>query len=280
MASKHLLAGPWVGEFGWELFAWQAYIRSLSRHYDKTTIICRPTSHSIYTDFADNFMYYSPDKGQADSFFMHGLNFSETIRDLLSGTDLLDENTSLLVPRRIGVPPHTHWSEAFPFGEHTVKPEYIKFGQHKSSGEFNHKHDYVFHIRDRKLRRQDNWSLDNWKHLRDMIGPTLGGGSIACIGTHSDSAHIEGTADLRGHELDLIFKVMSHAKCAFGPSSGPMHLASLCGTPHVVWSHGGNRERYERNWNPLNTPVLFLDKHEWHPPADYVWSRYWDWEKQ
>ena len=60
MASKHLLAGPWVGEFGWELFAWQAYIRSLSRHYDKTTIICRPTSHSIYTDFCRQLYVLQP----------------------------------------------------------------------------------------------------------------------------------------------------------------------------------------------------------------------------
>ena len=138
---------------------------------------------------------------------------------------------------------HTHWSEAFPFGEYTVKPEYIKFGQHKSSGEFNHKHDYVFHIRDRKLRRQDNWSLDNWKHLRDMIGPTLGGGSIACIGTHSDSAHIEGTADLRGHELDLIFKVMSHAKCAFGPSSGLICILQVFVALRMSFGHMEVTER-------------------------------------
>ena len=233
MASKHLLAGPWVGEFGWELFAWQAYIRSLSKHYDKTTIICRPTSHDIYSDFADTFMYYSPDKGQADSFFMHGLDFSKTIREVLSGTEILDNNTSLLIPRRIGIPPHTHWSEAFPFGEHIVKPEYINFTSKYESNIFEYKYDYVFHIRDRKLRRQDNWSLDNWKKLRDMIGDS---GTIACIGMRSDAAHIEGIADLRGRDLSMVFQILKYAKCAFGPSSGPMHLASLCGTPHVVWS--------------------------------------------
>ena len=32
---KRLIAGPWVGEFGWELFAWQGYIRALSRHLKK-----------------------------------------------------------------------------------------------------------------------------------------------------------------------------------------------------------------------------------------------------
>ncbi len=278
--EKRLIAGPWVGEFGWELFAWQAYIRSLSKHYDKTIIICRTTSHSLYSDFADEYMYFDPTKGQADSFFMHGLDFHDAIRDLLSGTGLdLGGTTSLLVPRRIGWPPHTHWRESFPFGEHMIKPEYINFSEKVQPSEYEKQYDYIFHIRDRLLRKADNWELDNWKRLRDLIGPTLGGGSIACIGTHKDSAHIDGTADLRDAELETVFRALGTAKCMFGPSSGPMHLASLCGTPHVVWSHGGNRDRYERNWNPLKTPVLFLDEWGWHPHPEDVWARFFDWEK-
>ena len=31
---KTLIAGPWVGEFGWELAAWQGYIRALSKNFD------------------------------------------------------------------------------------------------------------------------------------------------------------------------------------------------------------------------------------------------------
>lgn len=275
-SNKILIAGPWVGEFGWELFAWQAYVRSLSKHYDKTTVICRPTSHSLYSDFADDFMYYNPSKGQADSFFMHGLDFHKSIKEIFSNGSGLKHGTSLLVPRRIGWPPHTHWSEAFPFGEHTVKPEYINFCDRVAEEEFNFKYDYVFHIRNRQLRREDNWSLSNWEKLRDHIGEPE---RIACIGTHKDSAHISGTADLRGTDLEVLFKVMSTAKCMFGPSSGPMHLASLCGVPHIVWSHGGNKDRYEKNWNPLATPVLFLGKYDWHPTPEYVFEEFTKWKK-
>jgi len=277
--KKNLIAGPWVGEFGWELFAWQAYIRSLSENYKKTTIICRPSSHAIYSDFADEFIYFNPSAGQADSFFMHGLDFHESIRKILSSGHTLEQGTSLLVPRRIGWPPHTHWSEAFPFGEHIVKPKYINFADKITTQEFHFQYDYIFHVRDRKLRRADNWSIANWERLRDLIGPTLGGGNIACIGTTKDSAHIEGTTDLRDTDLDILFKVLSTAKGVFGPSSGPMHLASLCGAPHVVWSHNGNRERYEKNWNPLKTPVLFLDEWDWHPEPEDVWARFFHWEK-
>lgn len=278
-SEKHLIAGPWVGEFGWELFAWQAYIRSLSQHYEKTTVICRPSSHELYADFASEYIYFSPNKGQADSFFMHGLDFHDSIKDILSNGNALEKGTSLLVPRRIGWPPHTHWSEGFPFGKHVVKPKYINFSDGIEKQIDDLQYDYIFHIRDRKLRRADNWSLDNWRRLRDMIGPTLGGGKIACIGTTSDSAHIEDTDDLRGVELSTLFKIMGSATAVFGPSSGPMHLASLCGAPHVVWSHSGNRDRYEKNWNPLKTPVLFLDEWNWHPDPEDVWCRFFDWEK-
>ena len=47
---KTLIAGPWSGEFGWELFAWQAYIRSLSKYFEKTTIICRENSQYLYSN--------------------------------------------------------------------------------------------------------------------------------------------------------------------------------------------------------------------------------------
>jgi hypothetical protein len=41
-----------------------------------------------------------------------------------------------------------------------------------------------------------------------------------------------------------------------------MHLASLCGCPHVTWytadTHPNLRRRYELEWNPFGTRTLFL----------------------
>ncbi len=36
--EKLLLAGPWVGEFGWELFCWQGHLRRISKNYNKTIV--------------------------------------------------------------------------------------------------------------------------------------------------------------------------------------------------------------------------------------------------
>lgn len=266
---KTLIAGPWVGEFGWELFAWQAYVRSLSRNFDKTIIISRPNSKPLYGDFCDQFIEFSPTGGLSDSFFMHNVDCKKEIKNIITNNKIpLTKETTLFLPRRIGMPPHTHYKQAVIFGNYVVKPEYITFGL-----KGQRKYDYVFHIRDRKLREQDNWSLENWNKLKSLLSDKR----IACIGTKRESGWIEGTEDLRDHSLEEVFDVLRNAECAFGPSSGPMHLASLCGCPHVVWSIPNNHKRYTTNWNPLQTPVLFDSHHSWHPSADYVFEKFSKW---
>lgn len=266
-----LIAGPWVGEFGWELFAWQAYIRRLSYHFDKTIIISREKSKALYEDFATQFIAHNPYGGMADSFFMYNVDTQACFREIVKQNKIvLDKNTTLLLPRRIGIPPHTHYSHEIPFGKFSIAPEYVCFGV-----EIEKEYDYVFHIRNRKLREQDNWSLENWSKLLELLGDK----KIACIGTKESSGIVDGADDLRGSDLKKVTTVLRNATCAFGPSSGPMHLASLCACPHVVWSTKKNKIRYEENWNPLKTPVLFLGEYEWHPTAEYVYNKFSSWEK-
>ena len=270
--NKTLIAGPWVGEFGWELFAWQAYIRSLSRSYDKTIVISRENSKPLYEDFCNQFISYNPVGGLADSFFMYDLDIKKEFRKIITDNNVvLDKNTTVLFPRRIGFPPATHFSEAIDFGKLSIAPEYIKFGE-----EQNKKYDYIFHIRSRQLRQEDNWSLENWSSLKQMLNSD----KIACIGTKKESGWIEGTDDLRDLNLGDLFSVLRNSDFVFGPSSGPMHLSSLCGVPHIVWSISNNKVRYEENWNPLRTKILFLDEYSWHPSAEYVYNKFVNWKSK
>ena len=267
--TKILIAGPWVGEFGWELFAWQAYIRSLSRNFDKTVILCRESSKEIYSDFANEYIFIEA-KGMADSFFMHGVDMDSILRESMTkNKHLLTNSTTIFKPRRIGMPPFTHHTSPISIGRWKITPEYVRFGKEGVC-----KYDYIFHARSRQLRKEDNWSVGNWNKLIKLL-PT--GSKIACVGTKSESHIIEGAGDLRGIPLGEVFDIMRNAKCAFGPSSGPMHLASLCGCPHVVWSIQSNHKRYTDNWNPLKTPVLFDSKYKWHPSAEYVYEQYQKW---
>tara|TARA_R100000805_G_C3626273_1_gene137378 strand:+ start:7166 stop:7999 length:834 start_codon:yes stop_codon:yes gene_type:complete len=271
-SKKTLIAGPWVGEFGWELFAWHAYIRALSKNFDKTVIIARNASFQLYNDFCDEFYGFNPNTGLADAFFMHNLDINRALKKVIQENKLSLKGCALAPPRRIGFPPNTHFTEEIPFGNLKIKPEYITFGSLKEK-----KYDYVFHIRDRELRKEDNWSLNKWEKLAFHLKREKDV-KIACIGTKKESGWIEGTEDLRDIDLSETFDVLRNAKCSFGPSSGPMHLASLCGCPHVVWSKPENRTRYQTNWNPLSTPILFLDEFSWHPESDYVYAKFKQWK--
>ena len=191
---KTLIAGPWVGEFGWELFAWQGYVRALSKKFDHTVVISRPNSGPLYEDFCNVFHEHAPVGGIVDSFFMHGIDFKKELKkNVIKNQIKLEKNTTLFVPRRIGFPPFTHFTQPVIFGEHIIKPEYKVYGSEKES-----KYDYVFHIRNRQsVRSEDNWSTDNWHEFRALLGSDK---KIACIGTKEESGWIEDTEDLRNIE--------------------------------------------------------------------------------
>ena len=273
-SNKRLIAGPWIGEFGWELFAWQGYIRALSENFNETIVACRPSSRALYEDFANDFIDVHPPSGLADSFFIHGVDLGQYAKEVfMKHRHLLIKETSIFTPRRIGFPPHTHFSEEIKFKDLLIKPKYIKFGT-----EDEKKYDYIFHIRDRNLRKEDNWSLDSWTKLYNML--TINGEKVACVGTTKESGIINGADDLRDKSLNDVFNILRNCKTVFGPSSGPMHLSSLCGARHLVW---GDRKlsltRYENNWNPLSTPVLFLDEFQYHPTPEYIFERFTQWIK-
>ena len=265
--GKTIVAGPWVGEFGWELFAWQGYLRAIKEKYNtRMVIVCSEKSKLLYEDFADEFVYFEPpEAGQSDSFYMQGYHFSK--ENLFKILGHRDSNFSWLPPRRIGYPPATSWNEEVPIGPFTVKPKYIMLANQG----YQCKYDIVIHARNRKLRSNDNWSLENWRSLLGLLAQKY---KVACIGTREQSLHVNDTVDYRGCELSKTVDIIKSSRLVLGPSSGPMHLASLCGTPHLVWgSREMSKTRYEDTWNPLGTKAQFLDEYGWHPPPEFIYKK-------
>jgi hypothetical protein len=67
--------------------------------------------------------------------------------------------------------------------------------------------------------------------------------------------------------------LLANADIVIGPSSGPMHLASLCGAPHVTWTDkASTKRRYLGGWNPHKTPCIVLDqsKREFISPVEIL----------
>ena len=281
--SDHLLAGPWIGEFGWELFCFQGYLRKLkddNPHIKSFNVISRPGRSVIYVDFCDAFVeYYCPGTELTGALCM-GWDTTPAIQFAHNVTNSLNLENCIWIPPQI-----------FPINYHADGPEYEKYlkifnesQKFIQFGKFNSEvsYDIVIHARSTgKFNSSDrNWPEAKWYELIELLNKD--GLKMACIGLEGQALALPKTANLLNIPLDETVDVLSSSKCIVGTSSGPIHLASLCGCPQVlisecVESGGKDNERiYKYDWNPLKTPV-HLVKYEnskkdngWNPPINKV----------
>ena len=272
--SRCLVAGPWLGEFGWECFCWQAYIRAYSRKFDKSIIISQGNTKELYSDFADAYIKFNK-PGVAVMSERRGYRYNvQDVKKILneSDIDLDSHDLNIVLPTHINTA-HIHFTKTISCGPMGIlKPEYVKLGirQHETSK------CVVFHARNRKHRPADNWKLKHWQHLASQLMED--GYTIISIGTKNESLHVPNTVDKRGAPFADVIDILNKCDYLFGPTSGGTHISFLCETPQVLWSVPGNRLRNEINWNPFSSPVLFLDKYSWHPPAAYVYEEFKRWK--
>lgn len=248
--SNVLLAGPWVGEFGWELFCWQGFIRKKSKNYDKTIVIGRPGHKFLYEDFCDEYIEFDPEGFKTDSWRCSDCKTAYSIVKNTEHTDYIDGNFD------IGFRYTDNHFMDFK-GLFKNEQEFVKYDSKTSELGF----DVILHCRNKSTGSDRNWDLNKWIELYKLLPKDL---KVACIG-NSEAYHVEGTYDLRNTPLLDLVSIMNNSKIIVGPSSGPMHLASLCGLKHLVWSTDHNRLRYTKIWNPFNTDVVFYSDENWNP---------------
>lgn len=254
--EKILLAGPWIGEFGWELFCWQGYVRKLSRNYDKTIIIGRPNQKFLYEDFCDEYIDFDPLGFKTDSWMCHDCVVNMGMINNIQHTDYL--NGSFDIGFRYGE------NGAFDLKGLFSNQEFKKY----ESNTLNKSYDIIFHCRNKSTGSDRNWGKEQWADLFNLLSTKY---TIACIG-NSEAFHIEGSDDLRNIPLCDLVSIMNNSKLIVGPSSGPMHLASLSGLKHLVWSSEHNRSRYLNVWNPFKTEVIFYSKEGWNPKPNNIYN--------
>ena len=252
---RMLIAGPDTMEFGWLIATWAPAVRHISRLFEAITVICRPEHQYLY-EFATNFIPYSP-KGTADRWL-----FNDRRVKIPGGISVPKEVIGDVVHISPSKEVCTKWKREFRrYGE--VRPE--------------DRYDLIIHARaekkyaHKKNHRNRNWPVKSYvkvlKHLKL--------GRVCSIGTEKGASHVPGTEDLRGISLSRLCDIMASSRVLLSPSSGPAHLASHCGLPHVVMTYAKvekaigttNKVRYEKLWNPLGTPCKVLDAHSWQPPV-------------
>lgn len=252
--SKVLLAGSWVGEFGWELFCWQGYLRSIANKFDKVIVICRTGNDVLYNDFTNDFIFYNPPFTKTNMWM--GEENKEELKEMLEGVSYNYE----IKPFNIGFghAPNNDFFTSDLFQSQV-------FRKYKSDV-LDKTYDILVHPRNKFTGSERNWDKEKWQELVDRLKSKY---SIAMIGSN-EAFELDGIDNYRCVVTSETISLMNRAKLVIGQSSGAMHLASLCGTPHLVWSDQTNKLRYEKYWNPFKTPVYFYDKKNWNPDVDDI----------
>jgi ADP-heptose:LPS heptosyltransferase len=279
-----LFAGPWVGEFGWELFCWQGYLRKIAPKFDRVIVASRPGHECLYEDFCDEFIGYQPSNGVTSGATCEGIRYNDLHKKYIDNyyawkrlethksTSCRElQHTVFRKYDAVWIPPETYVIPYLPSPKFArilaifKQQEFVKYGRNTGAG-----FDVLIHARNIKStsihKNKRNWSIEKWEQLVQQ----LHGFSIGSIGSKQGAAHIKGSTDLRGVSLQKLTDVMASSELIVGPSSGPMHLASLCGLPHLVWSNRSNFYRYNKHWNPHRTPCIFYDKEGWDPRPESI----------
>lgn len=273
--SKILIAGPCISEFGWELMEWQGFVRAHADKHDHTIVCSTEGLGALYADYSSTFIGHKI-SGNRDCHRMREITNPaemQRVMSLLKEFEMVYEKAGCEVTR---ISPLLPENKAVGQRRPIDIQRFIKFGRRKSDQTY----DVVIHARNRPTTfafEGHNYPLAKWNELIDLLREA-GLTKIVAIGTKEQSHIPAGVEDKRGIDLGDVMDIMASARLAIGPSSGPIHLASLCGTPHVVWARNRqqsavqtrNKERYEDYWNPHKTPVnviLHGDKEVVDPSA-------------
>lgn len=238
---KRLMVGPFLGEFGWELFAWQAHWRWHKTHsdYKEIYVLCRPGREVIYQDYA---IIGMPPAAYSDGSVVRGLKVFPANKE--------------------AVPYSPDRGQQAMFS----KQEFVRYGKQLEGSP-----DIIMHARARKHRTGENYDPRRVSELADAFRSA--GLTVGFIGTSAEAFDPDPGSEYSFLDLPLakIVDILFSARCIVGPSSGPLHLASLCGCPQVVFSSARNHRRYKKDWNPFDTAVVFPPG-KWQPTVEDAYA--------
>ncbi len=251
-----LFAGPYYGEFGHEVLG-TGLLRAFAPDYGKIIVCTRPAREALYADIATEFR-------------PHDIQCIGQGNHATAETEPKPEKVLSYVEQgcdRFTMPD---------CGHPDTEAQILTMGWYHKLGKKQAKWDGViaFHARNRSHQTERNWPMEYWKRLAWWVVKYGIAKRVVCVGTREQARRIGSCEDMRGSPLATQMDIAASAVCAVGPSSGWMHLASLCGCPHLTWvgseAAGYVMRRYLSRWNPLKTRVSVLPRGTWQPEFDTV----------
>jgi len=267
-----LLAGPWVGELGWELFAWQGFLRKLAieRKFERVVIACRSGHEYLYEDFATDFIPYNP-KCENKTDMCHNYGELSSLKDFFQYWQQPHYESATVIP-------YNNYPQQWWLSESWQKRQLlIPYGDRHNTSKIPL---ILMIVRDTNKCNTSfrNWPVYSAQLFADYFGKH--GIPVACIGKSDSAIHISGTIDKRDIPINELVHIMCKASVIVGPQSGPIHLASLCRLPQMCWqTKQEHSQRTKISWNPFNTPVMTLpapsddywrERDMWTPPVNTI----------
>ena len=256
-----LLAGPYSGELGFELTEWSGYVRRLGAQYKRTIAV----SYAGHACLYDGCEYYPHDLSLDNSGYWYGSLPTKQVNAMRVHYAKLVGLTSFDWFHPIHL---TRYSKRI-IGQQL-------FWQPFETNHKQYQYDVAFHFRN--LRRADldvkNYPL-RWAH--DLVNRCVANNiRVCCIGHPQYSRTVDNCDDARSSDLGRTRELLKTVKLVAGGSSAPMHLASLCGLPIVVWWNvavdPNLRIRYLQLWNPHKAPVFIVSDSTFQPAPTEVLS--------
>jgi hypothetical protein len=254
---KNLLAGPYAGEFGYELMQWQGFVRTLRPRYQQVHVLTYPgrdylyegcTVHHHNIDLKDAGYWY----GRLSPPEARSMAEARAAEIGLTDYDIFD--TSLLCTRYHKI---LFWRQEFRLLE---EPPLVK-----------KIYDVLFHFRavqkvgpDQVKNYSPTMADELVQRCQDL------GLSVACYGHPAYAYCPEGCPDHRSVDLRETVAAISSAHLMAGEASGGMHLANACGKPTVIWGDGQWRISPALRWNPFRVPIYVVTITTWRPTPERV----------
>lgn len=252
-----------ISEFGWEICEVQGAVRKQGLGCDKVVVFTRPNRDFLYTDIPGIEIHHHNIKGEFTDHTIKSLFNPEALVAANAERDTLIESY------------RSNGDEVIEFVLTPAKDRFrLKFIQ---DGNQSYKRFGIYTVVHQRAKlyindSERNYPIEEWSKIISGLREL---GNVYAIGTKEEASCTDGCIDRRGLDLGSLTELLAGAAVVVGPSSGPMHLASFCGTPHVVWSdqrRWRTPERYERGWNPFNTPCVIIKQpnESWTAPEEII----------
>jgi len=254
---RNLFAGPYAGEFGYELMQWQGFVRARRRYYDQVHVLTYPGREYFY----EGCQVHVHNIDLKEAGYWYGLLRPAQARQMarakaaeigLQDYDIFD--TPLLCTqyhKRI------FWRQEFRLFQ---EPPLV-----------DKPYDVAFHFR--AVRKAGPDAVKNYPpSLADELADCCraAGLTVACVGHPNYAYCARGCDDLRYVDLRQTVAAISSARLGVGEASGGMHLVNACAKPTVIWGDGDFRIDPARRWNPFRVPIYVVTDANWQPRPEEV----------